>query len=60
MYIVSRSSFSGGAQYVVEGVATRYRWDKVAKNRAHVFGSKSAASAYANRNQDIGARVVNL
>jgi len=43
MFIVKRRSLSGGTEYLMEGVTTRYRWDKKQKTTARVFKTKRAA-----------------
>jgi len=49
MFIVKRTSPSGGTQYLVEGVTTRYRWAKMAKSSARLFSTKSSASRLAKQ-----------
>lgn len=43
MYIVKRTSLSGGIEYLVEAVNSRNRWDKKTKSLAHRFASRSHA-----------------
>jgi len=57
-FIVRVQNFSkhqkGGASYIVDGqgfggISSKYRLGKVARNTAHIFNSRSAASRYASQ-----------
>jgi len=48
MFIIRRCSKSGGSQYLVEGVHSRYRWSKTAIQSARKFTTKSSATKLAN------------
>ena len=43
MYIVKRTSLSGGTEYLIEAVHSRSRWDKKTKSLARRFASRSHA-----------------
>lgn len=43
MYIIKRTSVSGGTEYMVPAHHSRYRWEKKTKGMAHRFASRSHA-----------------
>jgi hypothetical protein len=49
MFYVKRQSRSGGAEYLIEGVSSRYRWAKVPKTAARMFSRKWNAARVARR-----------
>jgi len=49
MYIVKRVSLSGGMEYLISGVSTKYRWVKEKRSVAKRFTTRSGASRVANR-----------
>jgi hypothetical protein len=48
MFIVSRTSQSGGQEYLIEGLRG-LRWDKVPKKVAHRYNNRSTATRTARR-----------
>jgi hypothetical protein len=48
MFIVSRTSISGGQEYLIEGLSG-LRWDKVEKRSSRRFKNRSSASRTARR-----------
>jgi hypothetical protein len=48
MFIVKRTSPSGGTEYLVEAVHSRYRLAKLSKTSARQFSTQRAASRLAN------------
>ena len=54
MYIIKRTSWSGGEEYLIEAVNSRYRFEKKTKKLAHRFASRSHAYQLAS---DSDARV---
>jgi len=53
MFIVKRTSPSGGTEYLIEAIATRYRFAKVSRSLARQFSTKSSASRVAREHDGV-------